>query len=186
MSTQNDGSTQVPTSTSGIDRTIDRFINVIEPISIWTGKAASWLVIPLAGVLAYEVFIRKIYHPTIWAHDWATQLYGTHFLLAAAWVLCMGKHIRTDMFFEKWSLRTQAWVDMLLYIFLFLPGMLMFFWLCCEYAGESWDLHERLFTPGRPPAYYYKTVLPLGVGLLILQGVAEILKCLRVLRGGQK
>lgn len=186
MSTPKDGRTQVAPNPSGFDGTLDRVIKVIDQISIWTGKTASWLVIPLAAVLAYEVFIRKIAHPTIWAHDWATQFYGTHFLIPAAWTLYLGKHIRTDMLYEKWSLRTQAWVDLLLYVFLFLPGMLMFFYLCCEYAAESWDLEERLLTPGRPPAYYFKTVLPIGVGLLILQGVAEILKCIRVLRGGRQ
>ena len=165
---------------------IDRIINVIDQISIWLGKAVSWLIIPLAGVLVWEVFIRRIFHPSMWAHDLATQLYGAHFMLAGAFVLYLRQHIRTDFFYEKWSPRTQAWVDVLLYIFLFLPGMVMFFWLSCDFAAESWVLQERLFTPGRPPAYFYKTVIPVGVGLMVLEGISQIVKCIRVIRGGQK
>jgi TRAP-type mannitol/chloroaromatic compound transport system permease small subunit len=167
-------------------KVIGRIINVIDQISIWSGKATSWLIIPLAGVLVWEVFARKIIHPSIWAHDLATQLYGAHFMLAGAFTLYLGKHIRTDFFYEKWSPRTQAWVDAVCYVFLFLPGMVMFFWLSYDFAAESWALKERLFTPGRPPAYFYKAVIPVGVGLMVLQGISELVKCIRVIRGGQK
>jgi len=167
------------------DCLIDRMIKIIDQISIWSGKAVAWLIIPLAGVLVWEVFIRKIYSPSIWAHDLATQFYGTHFMLAGAFALYLGKHIRTDFFYEKWSPRTQALVDAVLYIFLFLPGMLMFFWLSLDFAAESWALRERLFTPGRPPAYFYKTVIPVGVGLMVLQGISEFVKCVRIIRRRQ-
>ena len=173
-------------STKDIGRIIDRIINGIDQISIWSGKAVSWLIIPLAGVLVWEVFIRRIYRPSMWAHDLATQFYGAHFMLAGAFALYLGQHIRTDFFYEKWSPRTQAWVDAVLYVLFFLPGMVMFFWLSWDFAAESWDLKERLFTPGRPPAYFYKTVIPVGVGLMVLQGISELVKCIRVIRGGQK
>lgn len=165
---------------------LDRILNVIDRISIWSGKIFSWLILPMAGCLVYEVFIRKIYRSTTWAHDFSTMFYGTHFMMAAAWTLYMGKHIRTDFFYEKWSARTKAWVDGLLYLFLFLPGIAMFFWLSWDFAAESWDLKERLLTPGRPPAYWYKSVIPLSMGLLFLQGVGELVKCIRVIKGGPK
>lgn len=164
----------------------NRIMDMIDQISVWSGKAVSWLILPLAGVLVWEVFIRKIYSPSIWAHDLATQFYGAHFMLAGAFTLYLGKHIRTDFFYEKWSLRTQAWVDAVCYVFLFLTGMIMFFWLSLDFAAESWDLRERLLTPGRPPAYFYKTVIPLSVGLMILQGVSELMKCIRVIRRREK
>lgn len=165
---------------------LDRVIKLIDRISIWSGKIFSWLIIPLAAVLVWEVFVRKIYRSSFWAHDLATMFYGTHFMLAAAWTLYLGKHIRTDFFYENWSSRTKAWVDGLLYLVLFLPGVAMFFWLSWDFAAESWDLHERLLTPGRPPAYWYKSVIPLAVGLLLLQGIGELLKCFRVIRGRPK
>ncbi len=180
MSIQSDGSAK------SLDHNIDRVIKVIDQISMWSGKTFAWLIIPLAAVLVWEVFVRKIYRSSFWAHDLATMFYGTHFMLAAALTLYLGQHIRTDFFYEKWSARTKAWVDAILYLFLFLPGMVMFFWLSWDFAAESWDLRERLLTPGRPPAYWYKSVIPLGVGLLLLQGISELLKCIRVIRGRQK
>jgi TRAP-type mannitol/chloroaromatic compound transport system permease small subunit len=167
------------------NQSVDRMTKVIDQMSVWSGKAVSWLIIPLAGVLVWEVFIRKIYSPSIWAHDLATQFYGAHFMLAGAFTLYLGKHIRTDFFYEKWSPRTQALVDTVLYILLFLPGMVMFFWLSLDFAAESWGLKERLLTPGRPPGYFYKTVIPVSIGLMVLQGISELVKCIRVIRRKQ-
>ncbi|MEN6483738.1 MAG: TRAP transporter small permease subunit [Syntrophobacteraceae bacterium] len=172
----------IPAANTGIDR----IIFIIDQISIWTGKATAWLIIPMAGVLVYEVFMRKVFSPWIYSHDIATQLYGTHFLLTAAFCLYLGKHIRTDLFFDKWSPYTQAWVDFVCYITLFMPGMLLFLYLGWDFAAESWDLHERLLTPGRPPAYFYKSMLPLGTALLTLQGVSEMLKSYKVIKKGRQ
>jgi len=169
-----------------IKNKIDYFLKIIDQISIWSGKGVAWLIIPMAGVLAWEVFIRRIYSPSIWAHDIATQLYGTHFMIAGAYTLYLGKHIRTDFLYENWSPKTQAWVDTILYILLFLPGMAMFFWLSLDFAIESWKLKERLFTPGRPPAYFYKTVIPVGVGLMFLEGISDLVKRVRIIRGGKR
>jgi TRAP-type mannitol/chloroaromatic compound transport system permease small subunit len=161
------------------DRGMSRVTNGIEQVSKWSGLAAAWLVIPLAAVLVWEVFIRRIHAPSILAHDLATMFYGAHFMLPAAYTLYKQKHIRTDFFYEKWSPRWQGFVDAFLYLFLFLPGMAMFLWLSWGFAYESWVLKERLLTPGRPPGYPVKMVIPVAVGLLLLQGISELLKSLR-------
>ena len=163
----------------------DRIINVIDQVSIWSGKTVSWLIIPMAGVLVWEVFIRYVYRPTLWAIDISTICYGTHYWLAGAFTLYLGKHIRTDFLYQKWSPRTQCWVDLFCYIFLFLPGVVMFIVLSWEYAAKSWELKEQLMTTWRPPAYHYKTMLPLGGILLLLQGISEILKSIKLLLTGE-
>ncbi len=165
---------------------VDRIIKVIDQISIWSGKIVAWLIIPMAAVLVWEIFIRKIYRPTIWATDLATMCYGAHYMLAGAYTLYLGKHIRTDFFYEKWSPHTQALVDTVLYFFLFLPGMLIFLWATWDYASESWVLKERMLSTWRPPAYPLKMVIPLSMGLLVLQGISELLKCMRVFSKGRK
>lgn len=162
-----------------------KIIKVIDQISIWTGKVISWLIIPMVGVLVWEVCIRYIDRPTLWAVDIATMLYGTHFFIAGAMTLYLGKHIRTDFFYEKWRPRTQCWVDVICYLFLFLPGMVMFFWLSWDFAAESWDLREQLMTTWRPPAYWFKSVIPLSAALLLLQGISELFKSIIVLMHGQ-
>ena len=164
---------------------INRIIKVIDQISIWSGKAAAWLIIPMIGVLVWEVFIRYVDRPTLWAVDIATMTYGTHFFIAGALTLCMGKHIRTDFFYGKWAPKTQAWVDVICYLLLFLPGMVMFAWLSWDFFAESWDLKEKLMTTWRPPAYIYKLVIPVSASLILLQGLSEILKSVKLLLTGK-
>ncbi len=162
----------------------DRITKVIDAISIWTGKTAAWLIVPMFSVLLFEVIIRKVYQPTVWANDIATMAYGAHFSLAAAYALSMQKHIRTDFITQHLTLRTQLWLDIVQYLTFFLPGMIMFLWLSWEFAEESWFFKESLITSWRPPAYYYKTVIPITAAMLLLQGIAEVLKCLRSLQTG--
>src|SRR5688572_1703446 len=157
----------------------DRVTKVIDAISIWTGKTVSWLIFVMVGVLVFEVLIRKFYQPTIWANDVATMAYGTHFSLAAAYALSLQKHIRTDFLTQHLPLRTQLWLDIVQYVLFFLPGMMMFLWLSWEFAEESWFFREELITSWRPPAYWYKSIIPVTAALLLLQGIAEVIKCFR-------
>lgn len=156
----------------------------IDRLSIWSGKAVSWLIVPMFGVLVYEVFVRKFFRPTIWANDIATMCYGAHFFLAGAYTLHLQKHIRTDFFSRNWSLKTQVRMDIAQYLLFFLPGMVMFTWISWEFARESWDLREALMTTWRPPAYWYKTVIPVSSALILIQGLAEVFKCFKTLRTG--
>ena len=116
-----------------MDRT-DRITNVIDRISIWSGKAVAWLIVPMFAVLVYEVIARKFFYPTIWANDVATMCYGAHFFLAGAYTLYLQKHIRTDFFSKNWSLKTQVRMDIAQYLLFFLPGMVMFTWLSWDFA----------------------------------------------------
>ncbi len=163
---------------------IDRVTPVVDAISTWAGKAIAWLIVPMIGVLFYEVIVRKFWQPTMWANDIATMAYGAHFFLAGAYTLHLQKHIRTDFLSKNWSLKTQVRMDIAQYLLLFLPGMVMFTWISLEFARESWDLKEALMTTWRPPAYWYKSVIPLSSALLLLQGLAEVLKCVKTLQTG--
>ncbi len=133
---------------------IDRITKVIDQISDWSGKAISWLIIPMAAVLVWEVFIRYAYRPTLWAVDMATMFYGTHFFIAGAMTLYLGKHIRTDFFYGNWSMKTQCWVDAICYLFLFLPGMvhvrLVELGLLLRILGSEGRADDDLETPGLP------------------------------------
>ena len=163
---------------------IDKVTPVVDAISTWAGKAVAWLIVPMFGVLFYEVVVRKFWQPTMWANDIATMCYGAHFFLAGAYTLQLQKHIRTDFFSKNWSLKTQVRMDIAQYLLLFLPGMIMFTWLSWDFAEESWELREALMTTWRPPAYWYKTVIPVSAALLVLQGLSEVIKCFKTLRTG--
>ncbi len=163
---------------------LDRVANAIDRMSIWAGKVSAWLIVPMFLVLFYEVLVRKLFTPTVWANDIATMCYGAHFFLAAAYTLHLQKHIRTDFFSKNWSLRTQVRMDIAQYLLFFLPGMVMFTWMSFDFARESWELKEDLMTTWRPPAYWYKSVIPLSSALLLVQGLAEVIKCFKTLRTG--
>jgi len=163
---------------------IERISSAIDQISIWSGKTVAWLIFPMFLVLFYEVLVRKFWRPTIWANDVATMAYGAHFFIAAAYTLYLQKHIRTDFLSQRWSLETQVRLDIAQYLLFFLPGMVMFFWLSWDFAQESWELRESLMTTWRPPAYWYKAVIPLSAALLLLQGLSEVIKCFKTLRTG--
>lgn len=167
-------------------RILDRFIFWVERINTAVGKAASWLIIPMGGAFVIEVFCRKFWEPTIWASDFATMMYGTHFFLGCAFTLAMNKHIRTDFLYDNWSPKTRAILDAVQYFLFFLPGLAIYLYVSIEFAADSWYFLESMATTWRPPAYLYKTVVPVSVFLLLLQGIVELIKCVRIIKGEAK
>jgi TRAP-type mannitol/chloroaromatic compound transport system permease small subunit len=164
-----------------------RIVGVIDAISEWSGRVFAWLVIPLVASLTYEVFARYAFNaPTIWAYDLSYMLYGAHFMLGAGYTLLKGGHIRTDIFYQNWSPRTQGKVDALLYLLLFFPGMLFFFWMGGQEFWQAWSIGERSdASPWRPILYPLKATLPLGALLLLVQGVSEFIKSGHLARYGR-
>jgi TRAP-type mannitol/chloroaromatic compound transport system permease small subunit len=154
------------------------FVRTVDGIAIWSGWLFCWLAIPLVGGLTYEVFARYAFHaPTIWAFDMTYMLYGSHFMLGAAYALYKGAHIRTDVFYQNWSYRTRGTVDAILYLFFFFPGMVFFFWMGLQEALHAIDIREVSDqSPWRPPLYPFKTVIPIAAALLIIQGSSEFAK----------
>lgn len=161
-------------------------IRTIDLVGEWSGKFFSWLVIPMAFAVAYEVISRYFFHrPTMWAYDVIWMLYGAHFMLGAAYTLYKKGHIRTDMFYNKWSLRTQKLVDIIAYLIFFFPGMALFFIVFLDRAILAWSIREvSNITPWRPAIYPIITAMPVSIGLLLLQGVSEFIKCVYIIITG--
>jgi TRAP-type mannitol/chloroaromatic compound transport system permease small subunit len=153
-------------------------VGAIDGLSLWSGRVFCWLIVPLVVGLTYEVLARYVFHaPTIWAYDVAYMLYGSHFMLGAAYTLYKGGHIRTDIFYQNWSVRTRGAVDAILYLFLFFPGVALFFWMGLQEALHAWDIREVSdASPWRPIIYPFKAVIPTALALLFIQGVSEFLK----------
>jgi TRAP-type mannitol/chloroaromatic compound transport system permease small subunit len=153
-------------------------VRAIDGLARWSGRVFCWLILPLVFALTYEVFARYVFHaPTIWAYDVAYMLYGTHFMLGAAYTLYKGGHIRTDLFYQSWSLRTRGIIDATLYLLFFFPGIALFFWMGLQEALHSWEIREVSdASPWRPILYPFKAVIPIALILLMIQGVSEFLK----------
>jgi TRAP-type mannitol/chloroaromatic compound transport system permease small subunit len=172
-------------SVDGRSGALDRALSAIEALSTATGWLAGWLIVPMTLGVAYEVAARYAFNaPTVWAYDVTYMLFGAQFMLAAAYTLLRGAHIRTDVFYERWSPRTRATIDAISYVFFFFPGMLFVLYAGGAEAWQSWVIGERSdWTPWRPVLYPLKAVIPITAALMLLQGFVELVKCLRVIRG---
>ncbi len=161
-------------------------IKTLDQISVWSGKTFGWLIVPMVICLVYEVFARYLFNaPTLWAYDMTYMLYGTHFMLGAAFTLAVQGHIRTDFFYRLWPVRWQGAVDSLLYLCFFFPALALWFWAGLDYAAVSWERGEvAISSPWKPIIYPFKAVMPITTVLLMLQGLAELAKCLYAARHG--
>lgn len=164
-----------------------RVIRAIDAFTKVTGRVVSFLIVPLMLALVVEVFSRYfLKSPTIWAYDVTYMLYGSFYMLGAAYTLYRGGHIRTDMLYRGLSARGQGLLDGALYVFLFFPGMIFFLLAGWDYAARSWLTAETAAaSPWRPIVYPFKTVIPVTAVLLLLQGVSELLKCVYAVARGQ-
>lgn len=169
---------------------MERYLRIVEKIdklSDWSGRIISYLVYPLVGGVAYEVIARYLFNaPTVWAYDMTYMLYGSIFMLGAAYTLLKKGHIRTDMLYNNWSPRRQAKIDAIMYLILFFPGMILYFWASLDYAVHSWVTNEKAGnSPWMPIVYPFKTVIPVTAVMLIIQGVSEFLKSVNAWKKGE-
>jgi TRAP-type mannitol/chloroaromatic compound transport system permease small subunit len=108
------------------------------------------------------------------------------FMLGGAYALSRAQHVRGDIFYKDWPVRTQAAVDLALFIFAFFPGMIALISVGAQWAAASWAIHERSFTSAAaPPLYPLKTVIPIAATLMVIQGVAETTRAFIALRTGK-
>jgi TRAP-type mannitol/chloroaromatic compound transport system permease small subunit len=162
-------------------------IVAIDTVNLWVGKAAAWLLVPLAVAMVYEVMARYLFTaPTRWAYDVSRMLCGASFVLGAAYALSRGIHIRADFLYRTWPVKTQGWVDVALYLVFYFPAMLIFMYVATDWAWISLSRGERgtdtAFMPYLGPV---KSALPLGIALLILQGFSELFKAIHAGRKGR-
>jgi len=165
---------------------VQRFLHGIDEISTWAGKAAAWLIIALMTVVCVEVFKRYILNmPTAWIFDFDNMIYGTLFMLCGAYTLAQNAHVRGDFLYSSMRPRMQASLDIVLYVVFFLPGVAALIYAGYDYAYLSWHINEHSMTAGGPPVYHFKSVIPIAGALILLQGIAEIVRCVVCLRTGQ-
>ena len=161
-------------------------VRLIDKFTDTTGTWVAWLNLPLVVIVSWEVFARYGFDaPTIWSFDLTYMLYGTIFMLGCAYALHKGAHIRTDFFFEKWSIRTKGIIDSTAYLLLFFPSFAIFFWVSMEEGWYAYTINEvSEQTPWRPILWPFKLVIPLACLLLLVQGVSETIKSVWAARTG--
>jgi TRAP-type mannitol/chloroaromatic compound transport system permease small subunit len=162
-------------------------LHAVDGISTWVGKAVAWLMIVLMLVVCAEVFKRYILNaPTAWIFDLDNMLYGSLFMLCGAYALAQNAHVRGDFIYSSMKPRTQATLDLVLYFVFFIPGIAALIYAGYDYAADSWRIAEHSnVTADGPPVYHFKSVIPVAGALVMLQGLAEILRCIVCIRTGE-
>jgi len=164
-----------------------RFLFFIDSLSTWVGKAFAWLILVLTFGVSYEVFVRYVLRaPTTWAFDISYITYGAMFLMAGAYTLSRNGHVRGDVIYRFWRPRVQATLDLALYIVFFLPAVGAWIYSGWGYARMSVLYKEvSIFSPAGVPVFPLKALIPVAGVILLVQGVAEIIRCILCIRSGQ-
>jgi TRAP-type mannitol/chloroaromatic compound transport system permease small subunit len=164
---------------------MQKLLLFIDETSTWLGKIAAWAVVLLTLLISWEVFSRyALNNPHAWVLDVQIMLYGALFMLAGAYTLAKNGHVRGDVLYGFLQPRTQAALDLVLYIIFFLPGIIALTWAGWIYARESLAIHEQTFSAVPLPLYPFKFVIPVAGFMLLLQGLVEIVRCVICLREG--
>jgi TRAP-type mannitol/chloroaromatic compound transport system permease small subunit len=164
-----------------------RYIRFADSVSAWFGKAFAWLIVLMTIGTSYEVFVRYVLNsPTPWALDVSFIMYGTLFMMGGAYTLSRGQHVRGDFLYRLWQPKTQAKIDLVLYIFFFFPGVLALVFSGWKYASRSWGYTEvSVNSPAGIPIFQFKTVMVAAGLLLVIQGIAQVLRCIVAIRTNQ-
>ncbi len=158
----------------------------VDKISTFVGQTFSWLIVSLTFMISWEVFSRYVLDkPHAWAFDMMIMMYGTLFMMAGAYTLAKAGHVRGDVLYGFFEPRTQATLDLILYILFFIPGVFAMTYAGYFFAAESWAMNEHSsITSEGPPIYPFKIMLPLAGAFLLLQGIVEIIRCVICIQQG--
>jgi TRAP-type mannitol/chloroaromatic compound transport system permease small subunit len=164
---------------------VQRLLHAADRLSTWTGKTFAWLIVALMLVVCAEVFKRYVLNaPTAWIYDVNNMMYGTLFMMCGAYTLSQDGHVRGDFLYGSFKPRTQAALDLVLYIVFFLPGIGALTWAGWSYFNDSLAMHEQTFNATPLPVYPFKFMIPVAGTIVMLQGIAEIIRCVVCLQTG--
>ena len=164
---------------------IQTLLHTADHISTWVGKAFSWLIVALMLLVVAEVFKRYALNaPTAWVFDASNMLYGTLFMMCGAYTLAQDGHVRGDFLYGNFKPRTQATIDLVLYIVFFLPGIAALTWAGWSYFQDSVAINEQTFNADPLPVYPFKFIIPFAGAMVLMQGISEIIRCIVCLKTG--
>jgi TRAP-type mannitol/chloroaromatic compound transport system permease small subunit len=165
---------------------MEKYLKVIDKISIKSGQAVSFLILPMTAVVLIEIICRYVFNrPTIWVHETAQMIFGAYVILMGAYVLQHKGHVNVDVLYGRFSPRVKAIIDLFTWLlFFFFCGLLLVKgW---EMSWESFVARETEPTSFAPPVYPIKAMIPLGALLILLQGLAKFLRDLAVAISGKE
>lgn len=164
---------------------IKTLLKFLDGFSEWSGRIFVWLVIPLAILVVFEVISRRFFNaPHIWSTEVIDFVYGPHFMLAAAYTLLYKAHVRIDVIYEKFSPRTRGILDIITYMVFFFPFCIIVLYQGVIFAHTSWAIGETSDSAALRIVPLVKTVVPVSIGLLLIQGIATYIRAIiQAIRG---
>lgn len=165
---------------------MQKLLLAVDRLSTWFGKTCAWAVVALTLLISWEVFSRYVLNdPHAWVLDAQIMLYGLLFMTAGAYTLAKNGHVRGDVLYGFFRPRTQATIDLTLYVVFFLPGIVALTYAGWGFANESLAIREQTFNADPLPVYPFKFVVPVAGAVLLLQGLVEIIRCVLCLQTGE-
>jgi TRAP-type mannitol/chloroaromatic compound transport system permease small subunit len=166
---------------------MQKILLMVDKISTRAGQVSAISVVLLTALICWEVFNRYVLsNPHDWVFDITYMLYGIMFMMAGAYTLSKNGHVRGDVLYGFFQPRTQALFDLILYFIFFIPGIIALVYAGIYFAAESVAINEHTTqTANGPPIWPFKMIIPIAGGLLLLQGFAEIIRCIVCLQTGE-
>ncbi|MGI9412323.1 MAG: TRAP transporter small permease subunit [Hyphomicrobiales bacterium] len=166
---------------------MERFIHFADTVSAWIGKAFAWCILVMTFGVGYEVFVRyALRDPTSWAFDISYMMYGALFMMSGAYTLSRDGHVRGDFVYRLWKPQTQAKVEFVLYFLFFFPGIIALILAGWKYSARSWGYQEvSVMSPANVPIFQFKSIMVAAGLLLLLQGMAQVCRCVVCMRTGE-
>lgn len=165
---------------------MNAFLKAVDGLNTWIGRIVGWVMIFIMLVTVYDVVARRLFNaPVDWAFDVSVQLFALHFMITAAYALLHNEHVSIDIFKNRLAPRKQAMLDIVSFVVFFFPFMIALFFFGWDFAARSWATRETSWGVVALPVYYIKTVIPITAVLLMLQGVASVIRLVEIVRKGE-
>jgi TRAP-type mannitol/chloroaromatic compound transport system permease small subunit len=163
---------------------LKKFVHAVDAVNQFVGRLTSYLLIPMVFVVCYEVFLRKLFNlPTVWAFETTIYLYGLHYMMAMGVTMLYDKHIRIDIITLQLPQKIQLILRLVTFWIIFVPFVGAMLYAGVEYAATSWMQWEHSWSAWKPPLYPFKTVIPVSLALLFIQGFANFIREFYKLKG---
>ncbi len=155
---------------------ICRIVHGIDKLNSFISSLTMWLMIPLIGIILYEVVARYCFNaPTVWGTEMIMMTFGALVIFSGPVSIMDKVQVGVDIFSSRWSSRTRAIVSCLTFVFTAI--FLFLLWkTSLIYALEAWEMKEVSPSAWGQPVYHWKALVPVAVGLMLLQSVAEFLR----------
>lgn len=163
---------------------LKKIAKTFDSLNGFIGIAFGTIIVALVVLTVMEVVLRKFLDsPTIWSFEVLKQLFAVYFMITAAYGLSKGAHVSVDVFSRLLSEKSQAVLSIVSYLIFFFPFCCVGTWYGYRYAAKSWSMAEHSWSAFAPPLYPVKTVICITFILLFLQGIAEIIKNIFIIKG---